>query len=62
MREISRVSRGAAYITVDAYRTEEEQHRMAAWNLTAKTIMHTDDWKAFFAGVGYGGDYFWFIP
>ncbi len=62
LREIQRVSKRGAYITVDAYQTEEEKERMFAWNLTAKTIMHADEWKAFFAEVGYTGDYYWFIP
>ena len=62
LREIMRVSRGGAYITVDAYRTEEERRRMFAWNLTARTIMSVDEWKAFFDEVGYAGDYYWFIP
>lgn len=62
LREIMRVSRGHAFITVDAYRDDAEKERMYAWNLTAKTIMHVDEWKAFFAEVGYTGDYYWFIP
>lgn len=62
LREIERVCRKGAFVTVDAYRTEEEKARMFAWNLTARTIMHVDEWKAFFAEVGYTGDYFWFIP
>lgn len=62
LREIERVSRGHSYVTVDAYRTQQEKARMLAWNLTAKTILHVDDWKALFANVGYSGDYFWFIP
>jgi len=62
LREIQRVSKRGAYITVDAYRTEAEKERMYAWNLTAQTIMHVDEWKAFFAEVGYTGDYYWFIP
>ena len=62
LQEIERVSRGKSYITVDAYRTEEEKIRMYAWNLTAQTIMHVDEWKAFFAEVGYTGDYYWFSP
>lgn len=62
LREIQRVSKGRAYITVDAYHTEVEKERMFAWNLTAQTIMHVDEWKAFFAEVGYTGDYYWFIP
>ena len=62
LREIERVSKGKAYITVDAYRNDEEIERMMAWNLTAKTIMHVDEWKGFFNEVGYTGDYYWFIP
>ncbi len=62
LREIERVSRVRSYITVDAYRTESERARMLAWNLTARTIMHADEWTAFFSEVGYTGDYYWFIP
>ncbi len=62
LREIMRVSHGKAYVTVDAYRDEVERERMFAWNLTAKTVMHVEEWKAFFADVGYTGDYFWFVP
>lgn len=62
LREIQRVSRGKSFVTVDAYRNEEEKARMYAWNLTAKTIMSVDEWIEFFADAGYTGDYFWFIP
>jgi ubiquinone/menaquinone biosynthesis C-methylase UbiE len=62
VREIERVSKGDSYITVDAFRTEEEELRMEEWNLTAKTFMHVDEWKKFFNCAGYTGDYFWFIP
>lgn len=62
LQEIERVSRRGSFITVDAYNNDEEKNRMYAWNLTAKTIMHVDEWKAFFKEVGYTGDYFWFIP
>ena len=61
LQEIERVSRGKSFITVDAYRNEEEE-RMYAWNLTAKTIMSVDEWIKFFKEVNYNGDYFWFIP
>ncbi|ASD67485.1 class I SAM-dependent methyltransferase [Pseudoalteromonas piscicida] len=62
LQEIERVSRGQSFITVDAYRSEQEKARMEAWNLTAKTIKHVDEWKKFFEKVGYSGDYYWFIP
>ena len=62
LREISRVAKYGSFITVDAYRNDEEKERMYAWNLTAKTIMSVDEWKNFFNEVNYTGDYFWFIP
>jgi len=61
LREIQRVSRKNAFVTMDAWRTEEERQRLMKWNLTALTYMHVDDWKKLFAEVGYTGDYFWFI-
>ena len=62
LREIQRVSRGNAFVTVDAYRTDEEKKRMDKWNLTALTYMHVEEWKKLFEEAGYKGDYFWFIP
>lgn len=62
LQEIERVSRGKSFITVDAYRDDEEKERMLEWALTAKTIMHVDDWKQFFSDHGYTGDFYWFIP
>ena len=62
LQEIERVSRGQSFVTVDAYRNDEEKDLMYAWNLTAKSIMHVDEWIRFFDEVGYTGDYFWFIP
>jgi SAM-dependent methyltransferase len=62
LQEIERVGRGGAFVTVDAYRTDDEKGRMLNWNLTAKTIMHVDEWISFFDEVGYSGDYYWFIP
>lgn len=60
IREIQRVGKHA-FITNDAWRTDEERQRMLKWNLTALTYMHVDDWKKLFNEVGYKGDYFWFI-
>jgi hypothetical protein len=62
LQEIQRVSGGKSFVTVDAYRNEIEKERMEAWNLTALTMMSVDEWKKFFAEVGYDGDYYWFIP
>ena len=62
LEEIMRVTKKDAFITLDAYRDDEEKKRMKAWNLTALTMMHTNDWKSFFEECGYDGDYYWFIP
>lgn len=61
LREIQRVTRKNAFVTMDAWRNEEERERLLKWNLTALTYMHVDDWKKLFAEVGYIGDYYWFI-
>ena len=62
LQEIERVTKGNSFITVDAYRNDEEKARMEAWNLTALTMLSVDEWKHFFLEVGYTGDYYWFIP
>jgi SAM-dependent methyltransferase len=62
LQEIERVTKGNSFITVDAYRNEEEKARMEAWNLTALTMMSVEEWKDFFLEVGYSGDFYWFIP
>jgi SAM-dependent methyltransferase len=61
LREIQRVSRAHAFVTMDAWRSDLEHERMLQWNLTGLTYMHVDDWKKLFAEVGYTGDYYWFI-
>ena len=62
LREIQRVSRGNAFVMVDAWRTDEERSRLLKWILTALTYLHVEDWRRVFAEVGYTGDYYWFIP
>ena len=61
LQELARVSRHQ-YVTVDAYRTEEERKRVYDWNLTARTILHVDDWLGLFAEAGYEGDYGFWMP
>ena len=62
LQEIDRVSKKNAFITVDAYRNDLEKEAMNAWNLTAKTILHVDEWKQLFVDAGYSSDYYWFMP
>lgn len=61
LEEIERVGK-QAYITVDAYRNDEERQRVMDWNLTALTILHVDEWRELFKEAGYTGDYGWFVP
>lgn len=62
LAEVERVSRNYAYVTVDAYRGEDEKKRMLKWNLTAKTILSDLEWVELFEEASYTGDYYWFIP
>lgn len=62
LSELQRVSKGNSFITLDAYRNKEEKKAMEAWNLTALTMMSTNEWKIFFNEINYRGDYYWFIP
>ena len=60
--EIERVSKRGSFITLDAYRNNEEKDRIEAWNLTAKTILSTNEWVSLFEEAGYTGHYYWFEP
>ena len=62
LKEIERVSKKNKFITVDAYSNEKEKELMYAWNLTAKTILHTEEWKKLFIETSYTGDFYWFKP
>ena len=62
LKEIQRVSKKNSFITVDAFRSQEEKEAMFDWNLTAQTILSVDDWIKLFKEIGYNGDYYWFIP
>ena len=62
IRELQRVAKKHAFLTVDAWRNDEEDARMKNWNLTGLTMMHVDDWETLFTECGYTNDYYWFIP
>jgi SAM-dependent methyltransferase len=62
IKEIQRVTKKDAFISVNAWRTEKEKEKLLKWNVTAMTNMHVNEWKRLFREVGYKGDYFWFIP
>jgi ubiquinone/menaquinone biosynthesis C-methylase UbiE len=62
LQEMERVSRAHKFVSVDAWRTEEEHQALLDWILTAETCMSVDDWFKCFAQYGYTGDAWWFIP
>jgi len=62
LSEMERVSRKDKYLIVDAYSNEIEKDRIFAWNLTAKTILGTNEWINLFKEAGYTGHYYWFKP
>lgn len=59
--EVQRVARKHAFIVVDAWRNDAEKLALQKWVLTCVTAMHVDDWEAFFARIGYTGDWAWTI-
>ena len=61
LKEIQRVSRKHSFVTVDAWRNDEQRRSMSMWNLTALTAMHVEAWESIFQEIGYRGDYYWFI-
>jgi len=62
LSEMERVSRKDKYLIVDAYSNEIEKDKIFAWNLTAKTILSTNEWINLFEEAGYTGHYYWFKP
>jgi len=61
LQEITRVSRGKAFVQVDSYRTPAEKALFEEWVLTAEFHGYPDDWHKVFAEAGYDGDYAWTI-
>lgn len=61
LREIQRVTKKNAFITVDAWRNRNEYENMMKWNLTAQSFMDVREWINVFNECGYSGDYYWFI-
>jgi ubiquinone/menaquinone biosynthesis C-methylase UbiE len=61
LREIQRVSKGAAFVQVDSYWTPEQKNLFDNWVLTARFHDYPQGWVALFAEAGYSGDYYWTI-
>lgn len=57
LKEMQRVSRGAAYLTVESYRTEREKVNLMYWQLTCRAFMTPEEWQWAFKQAGYTGDW-----
>lgn len=56
-REIERVSRGAKYVCVEAYRNEREKMNLLYWQLTCRAFHTPEEWAFIYEQTGYQGDY-----
>lgn len=61
IREISRVSKRNAFITLNSWRNEREKENLKKWNLTASSNFSREEWRSLLNEVGYRGDYYWFF-
>lgn len=57
LREIMRVSRGKAFVTLGAYETESDYWALRNWSLLGTTILRNDEWLEVLRYAGYEGDY-----
>ncbi|MCF7837401.1 MAG: class I SAM-dependent methyltransferase [Candidatus Marinimicrobia bacterium] len=57
LREIERVGRGAKYLCVESYRTEEEKVNLMYWQFTCEMFCTPEEWAWWFKTTGYTGDH-----
>jgi ubiquinone/menaquinone biosynthesis C-methylase UbiE len=61
IKEISRVSKRNAFITLNSWRNEKEKENLEKWNLTAQSNLSKEEWRSLLNDIGYHGDYHWFF-
>jgi len=57
LKEIQRIGKGKSFITLGAYRNDEERKLFGYWTLLGTTILHVDEWREVLKEAGYTGDY-----
>ncbi|MDA0261262.1 MAG: class I SAM-dependent methyltransferase, partial [Proteobacteria bacterium] len=57
LREIERVRKGPAHVTIESYRDEAEKVNLLYWQLTCRAFMTPAEWEWAFTQAGYTGDY-----
>lgn len=62
LREIQRVGKGRSFITLGAFRNEQEEKMFRAWTVLGATILQVNDWVEVLKEAGYTGDYAFKTP
>ncbi len=57
LREIERVGKGSAFITLGAYETPDDFKLMRQWAILGNLILTKPEWLAILEHTGYSGDY-----
>lgn len=57
LKEVERVSKGASFVTLAAYRTQEEKKLFEWWTVLGATLLHEEEWITVMENAGYTGDY-----
>jgi len=57
LKEVERVSKGASFVTLAAYRTEEEKKLFEWWTVLGAILLHEEEWIRVMENAGYTGDY-----
>jgi ubiquinone/menaquinone biosynthesis C-methylase UbiE len=57
LKEIQRVGKGNAFITLGAYESEEDNRLFRYWTLLGATILHKSEWIKVLNHTKYTGDY-----
>lgn len=57
LREMQRVGKGKSFITLGAYRNDEEFRLFRYWTLLGSTVLHVDEWVEVLKEAGFTGDY-----
>jgi len=58
LKDIQRVGKGKSFITLGAYRNEQERRLYNMWTVLGASILHVDEWVEVLRHAGYTGDYF----
>lgn len=62
LREIQRVSKGRAHVTLGAFDDDESKKKFESWTLIGTTHLHVNDWMEVMDYAGYKGTYFFTTP